>query len=66
MTEEEREALLSLTKPGKCSSRKVIHSFIRLNADKGEYKESDKKINSRDIASFLKVGERMIDRYNFR
>ena len=40
LTEEEHSTLLSTTKTGKHSSRKVIHALILLNCDRGEFSES--------------------------
>ncbi|KAA6335102.1 hypothetical protein EZS27_016638 [termite gut metagenome] len=65
LSREERTLLLSLTKNGKRSSRKVIHALILLNADTGELSEQ-KKRTCKDIADFLQIGERMIDRIKKR
>jgi transposase len=65
LSREEREALLSLTKNGKRSSRKVIHALILLNADEGNFTEQ-KKRTGKDIAEFLQTGERTIDRIKKR
>lgn len=59
LTQEEREELLSITKGGMHSSKKVIHSLILLNCDEGEFSE---KVNNEDIAKVLKIGPRTIDR----
>jgi hypothetical protein len=59
LTKEEREELLSITKGGTHSSKKLIHSLILLNCDEGEFSE---KVNNEDIAKVLKIGPRTIDR----
>ncbi|KAA6318968.1 hypothetical protein EZS27_031081, partial [termite gut metagenome] len=43
LSRKERTLLLSLTKNGKRSSRKVIHALILLNADTGELSEQKKR-----------------------
>jgi len=65
LTKEERTLLLSLTKNGKHSSRKLIHALILLNTDRGEFGEADKRTN-KEIAEFLGVGESMIERIKKR
>lgn len=59
LTEKEREELLSITKGGTHSSKKVIHSLILLNCDEGEFSD---KIKNEEIAKVLKIGDRTIDR----
>lgn len=59
LTQKEREELLSLTKGGKHSAKKVIHSLILLNCDEGEFSE---KVNNEEVARVLKIGSRTIDR----
>lgn len=59
LTKEEREVLLSITKGGFHSSKRVIHSLILLNCDEGEY--SQKVINDQ-VCEVLKIGMRTIDR----
>lgn len=59
LTQEEREELLSITKGGMHSSKKVIHSLILLNCDEGEFSE---KVNNEEVAKVLKIGPRTIDR----
>jgi hypothetical protein len=39
LSKTEREELLSITKKGKRSSRKVIHALILLNADQGDFSD---------------------------
>jgi transposase len=59
LTQEEREELLSITKGGMHSSKKVIHSLILLNCDEGEFAD---KVNNEEVAKVLKIGPRTIDR----
>lgn len=59
LTQNEREELLSLTKGGTHTSKKVIHALILLNCDEGEFSD---KVNNEDVAKVLKIGERTIDR----
>ena len=65
LTEAERSSLVSITKTGKHTSRKVIHALILLNADEGNYAEDSKKTN-KAISTFLQVGERMVERIKRR
>jgi transposase len=65
LTEEERTSLLSITKKGKHSSRKVVHALILLNCDRGEFSESSHHTNV-EVAEFLKVGESMVERIKKR
>ncbi len=59
LTQAEREELLSITKGGVHTSKKVIHSLILLNCDEGEFAD---KVNNEDVAKVLKIGLRTIDR----
>ncbi len=59
LTQKEREELLSITKGGMHSSKKVIHSLILLNCDEGKF---SKKVNNEEVARVLKIGSRTIDR----
>ncbi len=59
LTQKEKEELLSITKGGTHSSKKVIHSLILLNCDEGKFSE---KVNNEDVAKVLKIGPRTIDR----
>ena len=65
LTQEERCMLLSLTKTGKHSSRKVIHSLILLNSDEGEFAEVSKPTNQ-SISDILQIGERTVERIKRR
>jgi transposase len=59
LTGQERDELLSITKGGTHTSKKVIHALILLNCDEGEFAD---KVNNEDVAKVLKVGMRTIDR----
>ena len=65
LTQEERTSLISMTKNGKHSSRKLLHAFILLNCDRGEFSESPRRTNL-EVATFLKVGESMVERIRKR
>jgi transposase len=59
LTQEEKSLLLSITKGGTHTSKKVMHALILLNCDEGEYAD---KVNNEDVAKVLKIGTRTIDR----
>jgi transposase len=59
LTQKEREELLSITKGGVHTSKKVIHALILLNCDEGEFSD---KVKNEDIVKVLKIGDRTIDR----
>ena len=59
LTQEEREELLSITRKGKHTSKKVIHALILLNCDEGEFSD---KVKNKDVAKVLNIGHRTIDR----
>lgn len=59
LTEKEREVLMSVTKGGTHTSKKVIHSLILLNCDEGDFSD---KVNNEDVAKVLKIAPRTIDR----
>ena len=59
LTKQERDELLSMTRSGKHSSKKVIHALILLNCDEGKYSD---KVKNEDITRVLKIGSRTIDR----
>jgi transposase len=65
LTKEERDSLVLLTKNGKHSSRKLVHALILLNSDRGEFREEPIRTN-REIATFLSVGESMVERIKRR
>lgn len=59
LTQTERDELLSITKGGTHTSKKVIHALILLNCDEGEFSD---KVNNEDVSKVLKIGMRTIDR----
>jgi len=63
LTQEERDELLSITKGGTHSSKKVIHALILLNCDEGSFSD---KVNNEEVARVLKIGDRTIDRLKKR
>jgi transposase len=65
LTNEERQQLISLTKNGKHSSRKVIHALILLNSDKGAFCEPSHRTN-KEVAEFLSVSQTMVERIKRR
>lgn len=59
LTRQERDELMSITKGGTHTSKKVIHSLILLNCDEGEFSD---KVNNDEVSKVLKIGMRTIDR----
>lgn len=59
LSQQERDELMSLTKGGKHTSKKVIHALILLNCDEGEFSD---KVKNEEVAKVLKIGERTIGR----
>lgn len=59
LNQNEREELLSITKGGTHSSKKIIHALILLNCDEGEFCD---KVSNEEVAKVLKIGSRTIDR----
>ncbi len=59
LTQIERDQLLSITKGGTHTSKKIIHSLILLNCDEGDFSD---KVNNEQVARVLKIGDRTIDR----
>jgi transposase len=59
LSQDERDELMSLTKGGRHSSKKVIHALILLNCDEGEFSD---KVKNEEVAKVLKIGVRTIDR----
>lgn len=59
LTQREREELLSITKGGTHTSKKVIRALILLNCDEGEFSD---KVNNENVVEVLKIGARTIDR----
>jgi DNA-binding CsgD family transcriptional regulator len=59
LSQKERDELMSITKGGKHSAKKIIHSIILLNCDEGKYSD---KVANEEVAQVLKIGPRTIDR----
>ena len=59
LSQEERDELMSLTKGGRHSFKKVIHALILLNCDEGEFSD---KVKNEEVAKVLRIGVRTIDR----
>ena len=59
LTQQERDELMSITKGGTHTSKKVIHALILLNCDEGEFAD---EVNNEEVAKVLKIGMRTIDR----
>lgn len=59
LRQQERDELLSITKGGTHTSKKVIHALILLNCDEGGFSD---KVNNEDVSKVLKIGMRTIDR----
>lgn len=59
LDQPEREELLSITRKGKHTSKKVIHALILLNCDEGGFSD---KVKNKDVAKVLQIGQRTIDR----
>ena len=64
LTEAEREFLLSNTRKGSHTAKKVIHSLILLNVDQGSCQ--DKPQTNEEVCKVLKIGMRTIDRIKQR
>lgn len=64
LTEEEREKLLSYTRKGSHTAKKVVHSLVLLNVDQGI--NSDAPQTNEEICKVLKIGVRTIDRIKQR
>ena len=59
LSQLERDELMSITKGGTHTSKRLIHALILLNCDEGEFAD---KVNNEDVAKVLKIGMRTIDR----
>lgn len=59
LTQNEREELLSITKGGTHTAKKLMHALILLNCDTGEFSN---KVSNEEVAKVLKIGARTIDR----
>ncbi|MBW6459446.1 MAG: helix-turn-helix domain-containing protein [Bacteroidales bacterium] len=64
LTKEERELLMSYTRKGSHTAKKVIHSLILLNVDQGPYAENPQ--TNEEVCKVLKIGMRTIDRVKQR
>jgi transposase len=64
LTKEERDQLTEMTRTGTHAARKIIHSLILLNVDRGPY-NTEKQINE-EVCKVLKIGMRTIDRVKKR
>ena len=64
LTQQERDYLMSITRSGTHSAKKVIHALILLNADRGEY--SPTLQTNEEVSKILKIGMRTIDRVKKR
>jgi len=64
LTKEERESLMTNTRQGSHTAKKVIHSLILLNVDQGPFKEAPQ--TNEEICKVLKIGMRTIDRVKQR
>ena len=64
LTKEERNSLMANTRQGSHTAKKVIHSLILLNVDKGAYNESPQ--TNEQICKVLNIGMRTIDRVKKR
>lgn len=63
LNQTEKDELMSITKGGIHSSKKVIHALILLNCDEGQFAD---KVNNEDVVKVLKIGIRTIDRVKKR
>lgn len=64
LTQEERDQLYGITRSGKHSAKKMLHSLILLNVDRGPF--SDEWQSNEQICKVLKIGMRTIDRVKKR
>ena len=64
LSNEERAALLKITRRGSHKSQKVMNALILLNCDQGEFQE--RKETNQKVADVLKVSMRKIDRVKKR
>ena len=59
LTQQERDDLLTITKGGTHTTKKIIHALVLLNCDEGEFSD---RVKNEDVAKVLKIGMRTIDR----
>jgi transposase len=64
LTQDEVDYLLSITRSGTHSAKKVMHSLILLNVDRGQYSISIQ--TNEEVCKVLKIGMRTIDRVKRR
>ena len=64
LTEEEREKLLSYTRKGSHTAKKIVHSLILLNVDQGIHSETHQ--TNEEVCKVLQIGMRTIDRIKQR
>lgn len=64
LTSDERETLMANTKKGSHTAKKVVHSLILLNVDRGPFQKNP--LTNEAICSALKLGMRTIDQVKQR
>ena len=64
LTKEEREELMANTRKGSHTAKKVIHSLILLNVDRGVHNKNP--MTNEEVCNVLKTGMRTIDRVKQR
>jgi len=64
LTSDEREKLMEITRTGTHSAKKIIHSLILLNVDRGSH--ALERQTNEEICKVLKIGMRTIDRVKKR
>lgn len=64
LTYDEREKLFEFTRTGTHAAKKIIHSLILLNVDRGSY--AGERQTNEYICKVLKIGMRTIDRVKKR
>ena len=64
LTKEEREELEAIVARGSHTSRKVVHSLVLLNCDKGEHQVAHQ--GNEQIATVLRITERTVERVKRR
>jgi len=64
LTKEERESLMANTRQGSHTAKKVIHSLILLNVDRGVHNKNP--MTNEEVCNVLKTGMRTIDRVKQR
>lgn len=59
LSKEERDELNDIVKKGKRRAQTIRNALILLNCDEGEYGD---KVNNKNVAKVLQIGDRTIDR----